>query len=568
MSGTILADKFFLKIFNFFQKSFELFQSKNKEDNVTTVVYRALKHHRIKVTLTYTSEYLKTHPNYPSFKSICDFFEELKVQNYALRYNESDLNDLNYPFIAHFKESGGKVIFVYSVNNECIVYADSLMSKEIMRTADFYKKWDGAVIVIEPTKLSGEPDYNEKRKAEIINSALLPTSILIFVVAAFYGIYINKFFSSFPQGTVLLVLILTHLAGLTFSVLLLRQELNLKTKFTDKLCHIATNADCDAVTKSKASKIFGSITWADAGVAYFIGGLITLFLVPVTSSLNILSILTIAALPYPIFSILYQWLKIKKWCPLCLSVQFVIILESVVAVNLLKINELNIISFIPVLIVFSIVFLIELLLKYLFISDREKEHLKLESLKMKRDSDIFLYKLKKGERIDIPSDMAAFTFGDIQSEVLISVFLSFHCGACAKRFDTILKLIANNYKLKVQLIFSPAKDEMSATLLKAIFRLIITDQKNKALEELNKWYKTDMKTRSKLPIVNNIRDMPEGFENMINYNSSLFRIGKVVAVPSIFVNGYPMPETYSLDDIRYHIAELEKTKNELIEIDV
>jgi hypothetical protein len=93
-------------------------------------------------------------------------------------------------------------------------------------------------------------------------------------------------------------------------------------------------------------------------------------------------------------------------------------------------------------------------------------------------------------------------------------------------------------------------------------------QKNKALEELKTWYKTDMETRSKLPIVNNIRDMHDGFEDMINYNSSLFRIGKITAVPSVYINGYPMPDKYSLDDIRYHISELEKMKNELVEIGV
>ena len=303
-------------------------------------------------------------------------------------------------------------------------------------------------------------------------------------------------------------------------------------------------------------------------MAYFSGGLITLFIFPVTNSLNILSILTIVALPYPVFSILYQWLKIRKWCPLCISVQFVIILESFIAFNVLKINELNINSLIPVLTIYSIVFLIVMLLKYLFISDREREHLKLESLKMKRDPEIFLFKLKKGERIDIPSNESAVIFGDVQSEVLISVFLSFHCGACAKKFDSVLKLIAYNYKIKVQLIFSPAKDEMSARLFKAIFRLIMSGQNNKVLDELKILYNTNIKARSKLLQINNIPDVLDGFEDMINYNSMLFHNGNVTAVPSVYVNGYPLPDSYSVEDIRYHISELEKMKHELTEIKV
>jgi hypothetical protein len=77
-----------------------------------------------------------------------------------------------------------------------------------------------------------------------------------------------------------------------------------------------------------------------------------------------------------------------------------------------------------------------------------------------------------------------------------------------------------------------------------------------------------MKTRSKLPVVINIQDTPDGFEDMINFNSSLFHLGKVAAVPSVFVNGYPMPNRYSLEDIRYHTSELEMMQQEFTEIKV
>ena len=568
MSGTNHNKPFFQKIFDFFQKTFKLFRSENKEDNVTSVVFRALKNHKINVTFTYVAEYLMTHPNYPSFKSICDLFEEIKVQNYALRYNESDLNDLNYPFIAHLKESGGKVIFVYSVNKAHVVYTDSLIGKKIMSKCEFHEKWDGAVIVIEPTELSGEADYNEKRKTEILNSSLLPAIIFAFSMAIVYGILFNKPFSSGIQGPGLVILLITHFAGLIFSILLLRQELNLKTKYTDKLCHIATNADCDAVTKSKASKIFGSITWADAGVAYFIGGLISLFLTPLTSSLNLLLVFSIAALPYPVFSILYQWLKIKKWCPFCLSVQFVIIVEAVLAFKILNLSELSLVFAFPVIIIFSMVFLIVLLIKFLFISEREKNHSRQELLKLKREPEIFLHKLQKGERIETPDNKNALIFGDKQSDVLISVFLSFHCSACAKKFDAILKLIDKNYKIKVQLILSPAKDEMSEKLSQIIFSLMISGQNKRVLEVLKAWYKTDRKERSKLLQINQINEESEGFEEMMGYNSLLFSTGKVSAVPSVYVNGYPLPGTYSLDDIRYHISELNEIQPKLNDIEV
>jgi hypothetical protein len=261
-------------------------------------------------------------------------------------------------------------------------------------------------------------------------------------------------------------------------------------------------------------------------------------------------------------------LKIRKWCPLCLSVQLVIIIESVIAFNKITLVELNIPSFIPILIIFSIVFIIVLLLKLLFVSDRIKENIKLELFKMKRDPEIFLSKLKKGERIDIPSSEYALVFGEAQSEVLISVFLSFHCSACAKRFESVLKMIDNNSKIAVQLILSPAIDEISVRLLKTIFLFIKSGQNTRALEELKTWFSLPMKTKSKLRQNNDIRIMSDGFENMINYNSSLFDLANIVTVPSIYVNGFKLPDTYYLEEIRFHISELKKIKLELLETEI
>jgi len=559
MVGTISKKRFYLKTFNFFQNFFALFRSGNKEDNVTAVTYMALRNYGIKVTFNSLTDYIKSHPAYPSLKSICDFFKEMNIQNYALRLDRSDLDNIGRTFIAHFKES--KVIFVYLFDEENVVYADKLKGKKIMPTSLFFEKWDGVVIIIDPDELSGESDYNDKRKVEITEKALLPAVILLFVFAVIYGIMENKFFSSPPGGNVFLVLISAHVVGLVFSVLLMRQELDLKTRFTDRLCHIVSNTDCDAVTKSKASKIFGPITWADVGAAYFTGGLLSLFLVPFAGTLELLFLVSIAALPYPVFSILYQWLKIRKWCPFCLSVQFVIIFEAVIAIRTLNLKALNIKPVFPVFLIFFAVFLFVMLTKLLYVSGREKSHLKLELLKIKRDPDVFLHKLRKGERIEIPGDKNALVFGDNGSSVSVTVFLSFHCSACAKRFGSILELIERNHKIKVQLVLSPGADENSISLMKTIFKMKMSGQNREILEKLDIWYKTERSKRHELLGTVQDTDIMEGFEEMMDYNSMLFRTGKVTGVPSVYVDGYPLPTNYTLDDLKYHIAELESTRH-------
>lgn len=557
-----------LKFSNPFQVFLKFFKPGRIEENVTSVVYMILRNVGIRVTFSTVIEYLKSHPNYPSLKSICDLFDELNITNYPLKFDEIDLYKLTDPFIAHTKDSGGKVILVYTINKERVVYADTLNGQKIIKTSQFLEKWDGVIIAIEPTERSGEVNYTEKRNNEIVNRSLLPSVILTFLIATVFGIISNK--SHFIEIPILSIIIFVfiHLFGLTFSILLFRHELNLKTKITDKLCHITSKVDCDAVTHSSASKIFGGVTWADTGVAYFTGGLLTFFILPGTNSLNILCLFSISALPYPIFSILYQWLKIKKWCPLCLSVQAVLIVESLFAFNILKISELAIHALIPVLLIFSSVVLIILLLKIHFISQREKEYLKLESIKFKRDLGIFLYKISKEEKIDLPNDRFALICGDLQSEVVLSIFLSFNCGACAKMFNEIKKLLDINIKIKVQIFFSISKDKLSAVLFKTILELLRSGKNNKVFELLTAWYNMDLKVRSNLLKNVDLNDADDQFRNIINENNLLFRQSKVKRVPAIYVNGFHLPDIYSLEDIRYHIPELEKRKNKLTEIKV
>jgi uncharacterized membrane protein len=557
-----------LNIISFWQAFILTFHTINFDDNLSSVVYRLLRKEKVRVTFTSISEYIKSHPNYPTLKCICDFFDDMNIQNYAVRIGEKDLYELKNTFIAHIKDSGGKVIMVYEIDKDIVVFADSLARKRTMATREFLNRWEGVVIIIEPTELSGEPYYKEKRKNEIVNNALLPSSIIAILLLLILGISTINSVSEIFSGITPITLLLGHLIGLISSLLLLRKELNLKSNFTDKLCHIATNVDCDAVTKSNVSKIFGNITWADSGTAYFTGGILVLFLLPASLSVKYLSLISIMSLPYPVFSVLYQWLKIQKWCPLCLSVQLVIILESVLAFRTLSFNELKTASIFPIFIIFSTVFIFELVLKLLFISNREKEQINQEALKMKRDPDVFLYKLKQGKRLEISVVEHAMLFGNTQSNVLISVFLSLHCSSCSEKFDQIVKLIDHNYKIKILLIFSPSKDEISKRLLMSVLRSLKSGDQRRALEELRTWFKTDSKSRLKLPLVNNIEGTKECFEEMITYNEQLFNKGKIFGVPSIYVNGYRLNVAYSLEDIRYHIAELEKMNQKLIEREI
>ena len=82
---------------------------KTREDNTITVIQRAVKEYGIRVTRGSVKLALKSHPDYPTFKSICDVFNEWNIEHYPLKYKPEELPDIAVPYIAHLNVGGGRL---------------------------------------------------------------------------------------------------------------------------------------------------------------------------------------------------------------------------------------------------------------------------------------------------------------------------------------------------------------------------------------------------------------------------------------------------------------------------
>ncbi|MDM7918340.1 MAG: hypothetical protein QUS12_04145, partial [Methanosarcina sp.] len=100
-----------------------------REDNTVGTIQRAVKHYGLHVVKGTVKESLKSHPDYPSFKSICDTFNEWKIENYPLRYEVNELEDLQPPYIVHFSRGGGMIGFVTETGKEQVTYYTSYNEK-------------------------------------------------------------------------------------------------------------------------------------------------------------------------------------------------------------------------------------------------------------------------------------------------------------------------------------------------------------------------------------------------------------------------------------------------------
>jgi uncharacterized membrane protein len=303
-----------------------------REDNTVGIIQRAVRHYGLHVLKSTVKEALKSHPNYPTFKSICDTLNEWKIENYPLRYEISELVNLQAPFIVHLDKGGGMIGFVTDTGKDHVTYFTSYNDKKKTGKKEFVESCSGAVILINPDERSGEKDYTAKVRNEIINKSIVPLALtagLIFIISLLY----NHFASGESIYYKLIVpMVFTKIAGMVLSILLILHEFEVHLSLTDKLCHLGKATNCNTVLHDRASKVFGWFGWADVGLVYFTGSFLFLLQYPDVEGLFLLAILAALSVPYPIFSIYYQGFVLKKWCPMCLGVQLILITEFILLI--------------------------------------------------------------------------------------------------------------------------------------------------------------------------------------------------------------------------------------------
>jgi uncharacterized membrane protein len=303
---------------------------RSREDNTVSVIQRAIMHFGIPVTKGSVKEALKSHPDYPTFKSICDTFREWNIEHYPLKYQHDELKEIAAPYIVHFNSGGGQLAFVSEIKNEKVTYYDSYNTKRTTGLKEYLERCSGAVIILSPDEKSGEKDHRKKWQDEIISKTIIPVtllSVLLFILLAVI--------KQFPAGNIIpdklkVLLFLTKTTGIVISVLLMLHEFEVHLSLTDKLCHLNKATNCNTVLNDKASKIFGWFGWVDTGIIYFTGGFLYLLQSQSPDGYSLLAILSVLSLPYTVYSVYYQGFVLKKWCPLCLGVQAVLIVEFII----------------------------------------------------------------------------------------------------------------------------------------------------------------------------------------------------------------------------------------------
>jgi uncharacterized membrane protein len=456
--------------------------TENFEHPVTATI-ALLNQLKVKVTASTVNETLQNHPDYPSLLSISDSLKKWHIANVAFKvsdtskvsdtYDYDKLKEIPLPFLTFINKNGGEFITVTQINNETITYADNTKSKALQKPVDeFVKEWKGIVLLAVANEQSGEKNYRKNKRGENIRSlkipALLFTGLIIATLSALsffnQNLQENKIFIDYS------ILLVLKLAGIFSTSLLLWYEVDKANPALQKICTGIKNTNCNAILGSRQAKIFSWLSWSEVGFFYFTGTfLLLLFGINQSSylsTLQLIQLLNLTALPYIFFSVYYQWRIAKQWCVLCLSVQALLLLEFMTSISADTLQSLFLTSQLfnfSTVSTFIASFILPIIFWYLLkpslLNAQEGKRNKRELARIKYNPEIFDALLTKQKRIEHSTEGLGITLGDSEAKNTLIKVCNPYCGPCAKAHTHIEALLNDNNDVNVQIIFKVTNTE-------------------------------------------------------------------------------------------------------------
>ena len=170
---------------------------------------------------------------------------------------------------------------------------------------------------------------------------------------------------------------------------------------------------------------------------------------------------------------------------------------------------------------------------------------------MKADEDVFVALLKKQPYHDTSDCDSIIRFGNPESSLRITVFSNPYCRPCAnmhKRIEKLLQQVENN--ISVQYILSSFGESLNSTN-KYLFAACLDDKTSSTLQILSDWFEEGKPQKDDY-----FKEMGLNMENPeieaeFERHTAWKEKTKLRGTPTVLVNGYQVPETYKVEDLRY-----------------
>lgn len=527
-----------------------------KDHNTVNTVIKLVKHLKVPVTAGTINLELTKHPDQHSLLGISDVLNDLHVKNGAFQLSAQELDEVQCPFIAHLSLPKEGFSVVTSLTPEKVIFRNGSWLKHSLPRNKFNEAYQGTVLLAEAQTGSGDPEYQKNRRKEWLDEARLPFIAGLFTLIVFALLY--RYFTFLPAFNLnIFTLGLLKTLGLVISVLLLSYSVNSNNPFVQKLCSGNTR-DCNAILSSKAAKITEELNWSEVGFFYFASTwLVLLFYNGDAALINVLALLNLVSLPYTIWSVHYQYRVARRWCVLCCMVQAILWLEFFAFLPYLTFPVSSSIrsswAGVSALILFPVALWV--LVKSVIKHRQEISSLQHKLSVFKSNQELFNKVLTAQQHHDNPDERFAILLGERDAEQVLTIVSSPYCPPCSVTHQKVAKWLENRPDLQLRMVYSVQPDDPDKKKMAFVNHLISLSMENEQIvgEALHNWYGQERKDFEKWAAQFPVRQQATGHEKTLEKHAEWCKKAEIAFTPTIFINGYKLPDPYHLEDLKYMI---------------
>jgi hypothetical protein len=526
------------------------------------------------LSLPIAKEYLyktvRQHSEYPALTACTDTLDELGILYEALVIDRDHLYHISYPILIHTNNNGGELLYV---------------KDNTIFTQQFLEQWDGIAITATDAGFRNNEEnkkaYKTQREKEQLKffglSVILTLFIMGLATVSYQGHYFNILFS------------LLSLTGLTISYLIVQKEMGVANDFTEKLCEATKETDCNKVINSQGASLIGTLKWSDAGIIYFSATLLSSMIINILDASIAVAhqYLALAAIPFIMLSLYYQWRIVKKWCTLCLFTIVVLCLQAASCmIEPYLFTDMHAVfkSSLVVTLCLSFTFFIwQLLLKPSFI-EIQQHNQNVSSLKrFKLQTDIFVQQLQKEAPLLVPDHHLHLQLANKDATLQLTVVCNPYCRPCAtvhQQLHEMLSYASENIGLRVVFSMDPRKtEEPKNKIIQLLYNTIAHYgglEKNIVVREVvHLWFEhpeeaTFLNAINKSHILKQQCQKPDLSAHVV-FEADMGNVkgtwtDQIKYTPTLLINGYKLPQLYTVEEFTKMVLPLINDQNIIIQL--
>jgi hypothetical protein len=503
--------------------------------------------------------YILSHPDYPSLYAYFDSLNSVGINSNVIKVPKENIKELPKVFIAvlNYNKFDIGIFCVKNIDNKYLISNDVI--DVIIDEIELFKIWSDVVLFI-------DTDQNNIYKSKITDYLFISEQFLL--LPLIIGIVRCVLFY---MPIVYFVHLILSIVGSIFCFQIIKHEFGIQYYFIKKFCSITKRSSCDAVLGSPAAKLFGKVGLGDIGVVFF-SSFIVSWLFVASNAATWIFLASMAAMPFTLFSLWYQWFRVKKWCPLCLCVVltlWLMLAPSIFSLQHASAESWSVWGLLQFASIFTLAAFVWAWIKSLLPLMSQVDELERDDLSFRRNYHLFLPYFYKQLPVDVAELEGDIFLGNKNAPVELLAITNPMCSTCITShfmYEELLKKYPSELRLRLRFVvpFTNRKDPRTLVAEKMI-ELFETLPEEEFRQSLHDWYLAPLKSwLDKRGKCSN-----SDYYNKILENQRVWcQKYDVQTTPTMFINGRLFPKFYHPTDLRFMIDEIveKELKNRSSEI--